>query len=157
MTLRHVLLLFFVASILGDGQTPCVLDQAHTGDFIKLRGVVQHGAHDVLIVPEGCPDQEVIVDWGKRVSATRDEKFKEFERYLSEQQPEKPNTLCIGCYRWEVTAELTGRLDIAPAAGLITDSKTGKRSIQGFGHPLPFSRYQLTLTTAVVVSKKRVR
>jgi hypothetical protein len=132
----------------------CVVDSAKNGAMVKIRGVVSPGGHDIFIRPEGCADNRVIVVYGDdpelgraRLVVKRDDSFREFEKYLQEQQPSKPNAYCQQCPRYQVTAELSGRLDIAPSVGVKKDSKTGKATgLQGYGHPLPFTRYRLVMT-----------
>ena len=77
--------------------------------------------------------------------------------YLKEQQPSKPNEVCQQCPKYQVTAELTGRLDIAPSAGVKKNPKTGKATIlEGYGHPLPFTRFRLVLTSVANVTTKEL-
>lgn len=47
-----------------------------------------------------------------------------------------------------MTAEFQGRLDIADSAGWKKDKKSGKvTGVEGFGHPLPFTRYRLVVAS----------
>jgi hypothetical protein len=132
----------------------CVIDTAKNGAMVKIRGVVSPGRHDIIIRPEHCPDNRVIVIYGDDpelgragLVVKRDDSFREFQKYLREQQPSKPSAYCQQCPRYQVTAELSGRLDIASSVELKRDSKTGKAiSLEGYGHPLPFTRYRLVMT-----------
>ena len=138
------------------GQTGlCVLDAASDGDVVKIRGEVSAGAHDLLIRPEGCSSNGVILTYGDdpslgkaRLAVRRDESFRHFEKYLKEEQPPKPNEICRQCFRYRVTADFEGHLEVAPSASLKKDSKTGRViGMEGFGHPSPFTRYRLVITS----------
>lgn len=141
----------------------CVIETANNGAMVKIRGVVSSSGHDVFIRPEQCPDNRVIVAYGDdpalesdRTGMKRDDSFQQFERYLKEQQPTEPNEYCQQCPRYQVTAELSGRLNIAPSAGVKRNPKTGKATgLEGYGHPLPFTRFRLVVTSVSgVVSKE---
>jgi len=132
----------------------CVIDRAKNGAMVKIRGVVYAGRHDIFIRPEHCPDNRVIVIYGDDpelgragLVVKRDDSFREFQKYLREPLPSKPSANCQQCRRYQVTAELSGRLDIASSVGVKRDSKTGKViGLEGYGHPLPFTRYRLVMT-----------
>ena len=132
----------------------CVIDRAKNGAMVKIRGVVYAGRHDIFIRPEHCPDNRVIVIYGDDpelgragLVVKRDDSFREFQKYLREPQPSKPSANCQQCRRYQVTAELSGRLDIASSVGVKRDSNTGKViGLEGYGHPLPFTRYRLVMT-----------
>jgi hypothetical protein len=132
----------------------CVIETAENGAMVRVRGVVFPGGHDMFIRPEQCPDYRVIVTYGDdpalgrgRLQVKRDDAFQMFERYVKEQQPPRPGEVCQQCPRHQVTAEVSGRLDIAPSAGVKRNPKTRKAiSLEGYGHPLPFTRFRLVLT-----------
>ena len=143
----------------------CVIETAKNGTVIKVRGVVFPGGHDLFIRPKQCPENRVIVTYGddlalgpSRLQVQRDDSFQAFERYLKEQRPSKPNEVCQQCSKYQVTAELTGRLDIAPSAGVKRNPKTGKAAgLEGYGHPLPFTRFRLVLTSVADVRAKELQ
>lgn len=143
----------------------CVVDTASNGDAVKIRGEVSAGAHDLFIRPEGCSDNRIILVYGDdpllgkaKLTVRRDEPFRQFEKYLNEEQPPKPNEICRQCMKYRVTADFEGRLDIAPSAGLKKDSKTGKMiGMEGFGHPMPFTRYRLVITSVSKVEATEKR
>jgi hypothetical protein len=142
----------------------CVIETAKNGAMVKVRGVVFPGGHDMFIRPEQCQDNRVIVTYGddpalgsSRLHVQRGDSFQAFERYLKEQQPAKPNEVCQQCPKYQVTAELSGRLDIAPSAGVKRNPKTGKATgLEGYGHPLPFTRFRLVLTSVANVTAKEL-
>lgn len=132
----------------------CVIETAKNGAIVRVRGVVFPGGHDMFIRPEQCPENRVIVIYGDdptlgrgRLQVKRDDAFRTFERYVKEQQPSKPDEVCQQCPKYQVTAELSGRLNVAPSAGVKRNPKTGKATgLEGYGHPLPFTRFRLVLT-----------
>ena len=143
----------------------CVIETVKNGAMVAVRGVVFPGGHDMFIRPAQCPDNRVIVMYGDdpavarrdRLQVKRDSSFQEFERYLKEQQPSRPNEICQQCPKYQVTAELSGRLDIAPSAGVKRNPKTGKATgLEGYGHPLPFTRFRLVLTGVSDVTTKEL-
>ncbi len=132
----------------------CIVGTAKNGDVVKIHSELFHGAHDALIRPAACPDGDIVLVYGDdaslgeaRLPVKRDESFRQLERYSKEQLPSRLNEICSQCFRYRVTADFEGRLDLAPSAGWKRDPRTGKViGIEGFGHPLPFSRYRLVLT-----------
>jgi hypothetical protein len=149
------LLGFALLAIPATAQTVgCVIDAARNGEVVKIRGQVFATGHDVFVRPNGCQDNRVVLVYGDdrslgkaKLAMKRDESFQQFEKYLNEQQPSKPDEICKECPKYRITADFDGRLDIAPSAGLKKDPKTGKViGIEGFGHPVPFTRYQLVVT-----------
>jgi hypothetical protein len=142
----------------------CVIETTQSGTMIRVRGIVFPGGHDMFILPEQCPDNRVILTYGDdptlgrdRLQMKRDTTFQEFERYLREQQPSKPNEICQQCSKYQVEAELSGRLDVAVSAGVKRNPKTGKAiGLEGFGHPLPFTRFRLVITNVAIVSVKEL-
>jgi len=130
--------------------------------MVKIRGVVFQGGHDMFIRPEQCPNNRVIVTYGddptlgrSRLEMKRDDSFQAFERYIKEQEPNKPNRVCQQCPQYQVTAELSGRLDVALSVGVKKNPKTGKvTSLEGYGHPLPFTRFRLVVTSIANVTAK---
>jgi len=98
-----------------------------------LKGEAMHGAHDGLIRIDGCAD-EVLLAYAddpslreSKLSLKKDEMFGKFVEYFNAEQPSQPNVVCRECWRYRVTAEFTGRLDIAESSGWRKDAKTGKR------------------------------
>jgi hypothetical protein len=142
----------------------CVIETTQNGTMVKVRGVVFPGGHDMFMRPEQCPDNRVILTYGDdptlgrdRLQMKRDAAFQEFEHYLREQQPSKPNEICQQCPKYQVEAELSGRLDIAPSAGVKRNAKTGKATgLEGYGHPLPFTRFRLVITSVATVTAKEL-
>ena len=132
----------------------CPLETAKNGDILTLRGEAVHGAHDGLIRIAGCAD-EVLLAYAddpnlheSKLSLKKDETFQKFVEYFSAERPPQPKVVCRECWKYRVTAEFTGRLDIADSAGWKKDAKTGKLTgLVGFGHPMPFTRYRLVITS----------
>jgi hypothetical protein len=87
----------------------------------------------------------------------RDEDFIQFKKYFDAEKPKRPNEICVGCMQYRVTAEFQGRLDVTESAGWKRDAETGKViGIEGFGHPLPFTRYRLVLTSVSKVEARKL-
>jgi hypothetical protein len=135
-------------------QTSCPLATAKGGDTVTLRGEVFPTAHDTFIRPVGCEERVILVygddpSLGKsKIPMKRDEAFQRYETYLGAEQKPSGITDCKECWKYRVTAEFQGRLDIAESAGWKKDPKSGKViGIEGFGHPLPFTRYRLVVTS----------
>jgi len=145
----------FLAVAAADQTVGCVLDTASNGGVVKIRGEVSAGGHDLFIRPEGCWSNRVILIYGDdpslgkaKLSIRRDEPFRRFEKYLNEEQAPRPNQICRQCMKYRVTGEFEGRLEITASAGLKRDPKTGKVvGMDGFGHPVPFSRFRLVFTS----------
>lgn len=139
-------------------QVGCPLATAKNGDTVTLKGEAVHGAHDGLIRINGCPD-EVLLAYAddpslreSKLNLKKDETFGKFVEYFKAEQPSQPNVVCRECWKYRVTAEFTGRLDIVDSAGWKKDPKSGKPTgVVGFGHPLPFTRYRLVITSVAKV------
>ncbi len=157
MLLRWVVVLFCGSALIAQSKPEsCVLDTARNGDPVKIGGVAVVSIHDLFIWPVGCqesPANRVILVWGDdpdlaaRTEVRRDTAFGEFEELLRATFPLPPNAVGSGAPRYQVQAEFEGRLDIAPSAGVKRDSRTKKViGIEGFGHPMPFTRFRLVVT-----------
>ena len=141
-------------AMLAQEQVSCPLATAKNGGTVTLRGEAMHGAHDGLIRIDGCAD-EVLLAYAddpslreSKLSLKKDEMFGKFVEYFNAEQPSQPNVVCRECWRYRVTAEFTGRLDIAESSGWRKDAKTGKPiGLVGFGHPMPFTKYRLVITS----------
>jgi len=142
----------------------CIVETAQNGSIVKVRGVILSGGHDLILRPEQCPESRVIVVYGDdarlekdRLKVNRNDSFRLFKHYLEEQQPAKPNVYCQSCPKYQVTADFTGRLDVAASAGLKRDPTTGKAiGLEGFGDPMPFSRFRLVVTEISKVEAKEI-
>ena len=132
----------------------CSVATAKDGQAVKFRGTVFLTGHDRFVRPIECTDYRVIlVDGDSRVSGRasvsvrRDAAYREFTKYSREEWPLKPNEYGTGPARHLVTADFEGVLEVAPSAGFTRDSKTGRViGLEGYGHPMPFTRYRLLMT-----------
>jgi hypothetical protein len=144
---------FAVLGLGADGDANCPAAVIPDGAAVVLRGEVSVTAHDLLLIPTGCQDRVIVVfgddpSLGKPVPVKRDEQFQQFKTYLYAEKLAEAGTVCIGCFKYRVTAQLEGRLDVSQAAGWKRDNRTGKViGIVGFGHPLPFARYRLVVSS----------
>ena len=149
---RCILGLVLSVATYAQEQAVCPLIAAKNGDMVMLKGEAVHGAHDGLVRLTGCTD-EVLLGYADDPSISepkptlkRDEMFRRFREYFNAEQPAQRNAICQGCWKYRVTAEFEGRLDITDSAGLKKDPKTGKvTGFVGFGHPMPFTRYRLVI------------
>lgn len=145
-------------ALLAQSKEPCLLKTASHGDSVKVRAEVFTTGHDTFIRPTHCevsPDNRVILIWGDdpslgvgKINIIRDSSFSEFNRLIKATHPLPPNGFGVGESRYRVVADFQGRLEIAASAGLKRDSK-GKKIVgmEGFGHPMPFTRFRLVLTS----------
>jgi len=134
----------------------CLLDTAKNGATLKIRGEAFPGGHDTFIRPIVCvadPANRVILVWADDPSVTprskvrRDAAFFEFNRLLRATYPIPNNSVGSGQLRYQAIADFEGRLEVANAAGLKLDPKSKKVvGIQGFGHPIPFTRFRFVAT-----------
>lgn len=136
----------------------CPLTKATNRDNLVLRGEVFPTSHDTFIRPVGC-DERVIIVFGDsaelgelRIPVRRDQTLQHYEEYLLAEQEVEGATLCRECWKYRVIAEFQGRLDIRPAAGLQRDPASRKATgVEGFGHPVPFTRYRLVVMSVLRV------
>ncbi len=169
MIVRRIPMLFIAVGLAAapapSNAVECALDSARHGQLLIVRGEVFPTAHDLLVAPEGCPGSRVILVYGDDSSVResglvtqKDAAFSQYENYLRERWPVRPNEHARENYRYRVAATFTGRLDVAASAGLMRDPPTGKViGVEGFGHPMPFSRYRLVMTSvADVVARERL-
>jgi hypothetical protein len=135
----------------------CPLNSAKNGDVVKIRGDAFPGGHDTFIRPTACatnPANRVILIWAddsslstNRASVRRDADWTEFNRLLKATFPLPPDGVGVGQSRFRVRADFEGRLEVAPSAGAKRDPKSKKVvRLEGFGHPMPFTRFRLVAT-----------
>jgi hypothetical protein len=135
------------------GPGTCPLVTAKDGDTLRLRGEVLPTAHDVVLKPIDCADRVLLVRGDdarlgeRRLPLERDAAFQQYVQKLTAQVQIPGITVCRECWKYRLTAEFRGRLDVSPSVGLKTDPKTGAIvGVEGFGHPLPHTRYRLVFS-----------
>ena len=163
---------------------PCPLDAAKNGDLVTIRGEAFRGGHDMFIRPAACatsPTNRVILVWAddaslsaNQASVRRDSAFREFDRLLKATLPLPPNSAGVGPSRYRILADFEGRIEVAPSAGLKRNSgrievapsaglkrnsdKTKVVRLEGYGHPMPFTRFRLLATgVSMVVSEEHLQ
>jgi hypothetical protein len=158
MVSKHTFICFIalgLASVTYSQNEKCILETAKSGELVSFRGEASSTDHDIIIRPKGCPKCRIILTYGddrqalgkETLNVRRDDALMQFERYLQEQIPSQPNETCKLCPRYRVFADFEGRLDKAASAGLKKDPKSGKViGTEGFGHPLPYTRYRIVVT-----------
>lgn len=164
---KSTLLVLCSITVLGQSnREPCVLDTAKNGDLVKFRGEASAGGHDAFILPASCvtsSSNHVILVWADdpslsagRTTVRRDETFSEFNRLLKATFPLPPNSVGQGQPRYQVVADFEGRLEVSLSAGFKRNPKSNKIvGIEGFGHPLPFTRFRLLATGVSRIESKR--
>lgn len=159
MTCRNALfaaivcLTLYSASAAGQ-TTQCIVASAEDGESVRFAAKMFPTGHDVLIRPVRCPDIAIVLVYGDdttlgdaKLALRRDSAFGELERFSYAERKSSPDHECRLCFLYQVTADFEGRLDVTPAAGWKRDPSTGRvTGIDGFGHPLPFTRYRLVMT-----------
>ncbi len=162
--LLRVLCLVSASGMLGAAESDCPLENAKDGQTITLRAVVMPTAHDTLLRPLGCQDTVLLEYPDEKLngmpasSLRRDRNFSRFTRSTVAQEKGTATSMCRECWKYEVVADFRGRLDIAPRAGLTFDEKSKKATgIEGFGHPMPFTRFRLILASVSNVKVTRVK
>lgn len=159
----------------------CVLTAASNGQTLTVRGKADRSMHDMLLVLPNCKDVAVLIYAGEEdalhsVSSTRvnlprdtpvqdsanlklqrDREFLAFEKYTNDVYKSTRKSICIGCYKYEVEATFTGRLDVTQKTGLIRDEKGQKIvGMDGFGHPIPFTRYRFVIESVANVTARKL-
>lgn len=134
---------------------------------MTLSGETLHDAHDLVLRLPNCPDS-VVLTFGdddslgaEGLPVKKDEEFRRFLKYvnagrLSIHKTPSQVTYCHECWIYHVTAKLSGRLDVVRRAGLKRDDAGKIIGSEGFGHPIPFTRYRLVVTTISGVKATRL-
>lgn len=158
---------------------PCPFTPSNNGVEVTVRGRVIRRPHDMVLAIPSCKETAVLVYAGSldglyAVSsttinlprATRVEgdgdlslrKDRDFRRFVKDVDASYKSTRRHSrseCWKYEVQAEFTGRLDVTETAGLVRDENSQKIvGMDGFGHPTPFTRYRFVM---VSVSDLRAR
>lgn len=145
-------------------QTNCPLENAENGKEITFRALVMPTAHDTLLKPLGCQDR-VVLDYPDEnangvpaSSLRRDRNFSRFKRAIVAHEKGTATKLCMECWKYEVVADFRGRLDVAQRAGLKLHEGSQKViGVEGFGHPMPFTRFRLVLKSVANVEATRAK
>lgn len=165
MPIRWLLTLLWSAVLLGQPKDgTCILDGAKNGDLVHFRGAVFVTGHDLFIRPTSCPessDNRVILVWGDdpslgaaKAGVRKDDSFAEFTEAVNATFPLPPGGVGTGRPRYRVVADFKGRLQVANSAGLKRDPKTKKAvGTEGFGHPMPFTRFRLVTVSVSHIEK----
>jgi hypothetical protein len=138
-----IYLLFLIVNLVTAGEVPPIATtvnevlenpQKFDGKTVYLNALVI-SKHEVIAIsdphdkrqrmwlsyPGGMPDISLTI--GNKtpqierpaVTLRKDDKFQKFQEMLNaEMYPRTDGSMCIGCNRYEITAEMTGRIDVAP-------------------------------------------
>ncbi len=158
----------------------CALSSFTNGQIVTVHGKVNHGAHDMTLDVPKCdtvvltyaddPDfshaasatsinlpRETAVDNGAKLTLRKDREFLRFQKYVAATYKSTRKNICIDCYEYEVEATFTGRLDVSKKVGLTHDEKGEKIiSMDGFGHPVPFTRYRFVIESVSDVRTRKL-
>lgn len=162
--LRVLLCLASASGLLCAAENDCPLENAKDGQTITFRAVVMATAHDMLLRPLGCQDRVLLEYPDEKLngmpasSLRRDRNFSRFTRFTVAQEKGTATAMCKECWKYEVVADFRGRLDMAQRAGFTFDEKSEKViGIDGFGHPMPFTRFRLVLSSVSNVRATRAK
>ena len=128
----------------------CILKTYRSGDKVNLIGSMSVNPHNLLITVSGC-SSAVLVEYPSTLNTSEQGALSPLEE---DNNLKEMNTLLSDRSNKHITANLFGRLDIAPTIpegtknvlGFLVDG-SGKRvgRYEGFGHPLPTYAYRLVL------------
>ena len=147
----------------------CVLSSVSNGKIITIQGTVRHEPHDLAFDVYNCNETILLTYAGRQdndissASLRRDKNMKLFRKYTYSTYKSRRNYICIDCFKYDVEAELTGKLEIAtlpPGAtkdneNIIRDSSGTIIGIFGWGHPGPYiySRFIIQSVSKVKARK----
>ena len=149
----------------------CPLTTATDGHTITVMGEVRGEPHDMAFEVAGCSETVLLVYAGETdsgVSANElrnDRVLRRFVKYTSSVYKSKAGHICIGCMKFgNVHAEITGRIQVASLPngcsvdrlGFIRDSSGKFIGRFGWGHPIPFAKYRLVITSVSQVGARRL-
>lgn len=159
----------FVHAAAQQSGSNCVLSSATNGQIVTVQGKVRHEPHDLAFDIRDCNETVLLTYAGKQdnnVSSTSlrsDKNMKLFHQYTYSTYKSRGNNICINCFKYDVEAELTGKLEIAtlpPGAtkdneNIIRDSSGNIIGIFGWGHPGPYiySRFIIQSVSKVKARK----
>jgi len=137
----------------------CVLDTAEDGQVITVQGKTSQQPHDLVFGIPGCKDLLILTyagDPGTGVAAgqlLKDGNLKRFQRYTSAVYKSTKGDICQCAQYGDVTATLTGKLQIATIPpgttkdqmGFLHDASGKVVGTSGFGHPNRMFRYGLVI------------
>lgn len=178
--------LFVICSTVTSAQRPdqnvCTLSSFTNGQIVTVHGKIVHGSHDMTLDITNCErvvltyaddpnfshtasatsinvPHETRVDNRTALQLLRDREFRRFEKYVGANYKGTNRRPCMECYKYEVEATFRGRLDVSRKVGLTIDEQTHNIvSMDGFGHPRPFTRYRLVIgSVSDVVARKLPR
>jgi hypothetical protein len=148
----------------------CPLRGAAHGDVAILRGKVAHTSHDLVLRIPGCSEVVLLTYAGSQdthVSADRlhkDANLDRFREYTTSKYGGTEKDPCIGCFKYDdVEATLTGELEIASVPsgttkdrmGFLRDATGAIVGKWGWGDPVPFAGFRLTIQSVSDVKARR--
>jgi hypothetical protein len=149
----------------------CILNTAHDGDTITLRGEAVQQPHHLAFAVEGCKDLVILAyagDQDSGLAADRLQKntsLKEFQKYTSSTYKSRGKNICTQCMKYgDVKATLTARLQVATIPvgttkdnfGFLHDASGKVVGTSGFGHPTRRFRYRLVIMSAADVKAHKL-
>ncbi len=167
-------LLLLLSSTLALGQggdhQDCSLQALSGEQRTSLRGKINSGAHDMLLIVPRCEDAVVLVYAGDSETdvpaarLTADRNLKRFRKYTEATYKHVGTGICIRCAKYDVEANLTGQLEVAATpeglrrdtTGFLWDTSGKLRGTSGFGHPTRSFKYQLVIESVSEVTAHKL-
>jgi hypothetical protein len=151
-------------------ETGCVLSTARSEEVITVQGKFRREPHDNGFDIQGCDITVLLTFAGNsdnHVSGNelrKDGELQRFQKYTMSFYMGNRKNICIDCMKYDVEAEITGKLEIAsvpPGAtrdsfGLLRDQSGKVIGTYGWGHPSPYARYRLVILSVANVKAKKL-
>jgi len=176
-----VLILSVMVPLYGQNEE-CILDTAKDGDMIKVQARLfaemritptscpRGGKYSILLIYEDIrPSWEYLTTQSMRdyfrqqdydfsveesmLPLKRDKVFLEFNRMKYETIPSTKEILCLGCSKYDITAEFEGKLGVLPFP---KDLMHGLNRIEGIGLIYSGTRYVLFLTSVISIEAEEL-
>ncbi|MGD0307483.1 MAG: cytochrome D1 domain-containing protein [Candidatus Acidiferrales bacterium] len=138
----------------------CLLNEAHDGTTVTLKGRTVEGPHDLGFAVDGCSEDVLLTYAGDRDSSVpldrlhQDKNLKRFKKFTESTYPGTKTHPCEQCAAYGPTeATLVGQLEMIGKGvtrdknGILFDAQGKRIWKQGFGHPVPLYMYRLAITS----------
>jgi hypothetical protein len=170
VTLAPLVFAAAAACVGQSGTTACPILDSKNGQVVTVQATVRSEPHDMAIDIDGCNFTVLAAfprysDNGFADSVLRrDDSTRKFLKVISSEYKSRGRSICEGCSKYDVSADLTGILQVAtmPAGatkdsrGFIHDANGKFIGIYGWGHPAPFAGYRLIIESASNVKARKL-
>jgi hypothetical protein len=120
--------------------SPCRLLSFTSGQLVTLRGEIRQMPHDLTMVPDGCSEKIVLALPGWPESGLDDPSIG--IRFQQDAEYRKFRGVPRG---YDIAVTVTGRLDVSDGNERRWDPLAEQLRRGAYGHPIPFTRYQLVM------------